>query len=568
MKRDAINNGRKGKQRILIVGGVAGGASCAARLRRLSEEVEITIFERGPYVSFANCGLPYYVGNVITDEKDLLVATPQLFRSRFNIDVRVQSDVQTIDRERCEIEVRNIHTGEAYREGYDVLVLAPGALPIRPPLPGIDLPGIHTLRTIPDSRQIREWIVEREVKRAIVVGGGFIGLEMAENLTKRGISVTIIEMLPQVMPSIDPEMAILIQDCLVTNGVSLCLDDAVAGFVHNNDGRAISVATKSGENYEADMVLLAIGVRPEVTLARQAGLEIGAMGGVRVDDHMCTSDDRIWAVGDAVEVRDFITGEWTLVPLAGPANRQGRVAADSILGRDVRFRGVQTTAVCRVFNMTIATTGVSEKVLQRSGISSQLSQYEKIYLHPGHHVGYYPGARPMSIKLIFSTRDGTVLGAQAVGEEGVDKRIDVIAMAIQRGSTVYDLEQAELCYAPQFGAAKDPVNIAGMIAANVLRGDAPVAHWEEDALQQSCIIDVREPGEFALGHIEGAINIPLGVLRDRMEELPRNREILCYCAVGQRSYYASRALRQNGFKARNISGGMRTYVTKKPPGNR
>ena len=568
MKQDAVNNGRKGKQRILIVGGVAGGASCAARLRRLSEEVEITIFERGPYVSFANCGLPYYVGDVITDERDLLVATPQLFRSRFNIDVRVQSDVQTIDQEACEIEVRNIQTGEVYREGYDVLVLAPGALPIRPPLPGIDLPGIHTLRTIPDSRQIREWIVEREVKRAIVVGGGFIGLEMAENLTKRGISVTIIEMLPQVMPSIDPEMAILIQDCLVTNGVSLCLDDAVAGFVHNNDGRAISVATKSGENYEADMVLLAIGVRPEVTLARQAGLEIGAMGGVRVDDHMCTSDDRIWAVGDAVEVRDFITGEWTLVPLAGPANRQGRVAADSILGRDVRFRGVQTTAVCRVFNMTIATTGVSEKVLQRSGISSQLSQYEKIYLHPGHHVGYYPGARPMSIKLIFSTRDGTVLGAQAVGEEGVDKRIDVIAMAIQRGSTVYDLEQAELCYAPQFGAAKDPVNIAGMIAANVLRGDAPVAHWEEDALQQSCIIDVREPGEFALGHIEGAINIPLGVLRDRMEELPRNREILCYCAVGQRSYYASRALRQNGFKARNISGGMRTYVTKKPPGNR
>ena len=568
MKRDAINNGRKGKQRILIVGGVAGGASCAARLRRLSEEVEITIFERGPYVSFANCGLPYYVGNVITDERDLLVATPQLFRSRFNIDVRVQSDVQTIDRERCEIEVRNIHTGEAYREGYDVLVLAPGALPIRPPLPGIDLPGIHTLRTIPDSRQIREWIVEREVKRAIVVGGGFIGLEMAENLTKRGISVTIIEMLPQVMPSIDPEMAILIQDCLVTNGVSLCLDDAVAGFVHNNDGRAISVATKSGENYEADMVLLAIGVRPEVTLARQAGLEIGAMGGVRVDDHMCTSDDRIWAVGDAVEVRDFITGEWTLVPLAGPANRQGRIAADAILGRDVRFRGVQATAVCRVFNMTIAATGISEKVLQRVGINSELKQYEKIYLHPGHHVGYYPGARPMTIKLIFSSRDGTVLGAQAVGEEGVDKRIDVIAMAIQRGSTVYDLEQAELCYAPQFGAAKDPVNIAGMIAANVLRGDAPVAHWEEDALRQSCIIDVREPGEFALGHIEGAINIPLGVLRDRMEELPRDREILCYCAVGQRSYYASRALRQNGFKARNISGGMRTYVTKKPPGNR
>jgi NADPH-dependent 2,4-dienoyl-CoA reductase/sulfur reductase-like enzyme/rhodanese-related sulfurtransferase len=568
MKRDAINNGQKGKQRILIVGGVAGGASCAARLRRLSEEVEITIFERGPYVSFANCGLPYYVGNVITDERDLLIATPQLFRSRFNIDIRVQSDVQAIDRERCEIEVRNIQKGEVYREGYDVLVLAPGASPIRPPLPGIDLPGIHTLRTIPDSRQIREWIVEREVKRAIVVGGGFIGLEMAENLTKRGISVTIIEMLSQVMPAIDPEIAILIQDHLITNGVSLCLDDAVAGFVHNNDGSAISVSTKSGENYETDMVLLAIGVRPEVMLARQAGLEIGALGGVRVDDHMCTSDERIWAVGDAVEVRDFITGEWTLVPLAGPANRQGRIAADAIFGRDVRFRGVQATAVCRVFNMTVAATGVSEKVLQRSGICSQLKQYEKIYLHPGHHVGYYPGARPMTIKLIFSSRDGTVLGAQAVGEEGVDKRIDVIAMAIQRGSTVYDLEQAELCYAPQFGAAKDPVNIAGMIAANVLRGDAPVAHWEEDALRQSGVIDVREPGEFALGHVEGAINIPLGVLRERMEELPRDREILCYCEVGQRSYYASRALRQNGFKARNISGGMRTYEAKKPPENR
>ena len=568
MKQDAVNNGRKGKQRILIVGGVAGGASCAARLRRLSEEVEITIFERGPYVSFANCGLPYYVGDVITDEKDLLVATPQLFRSRFNIDVRVQSDVQTIDRERCEIEVRNIQTGEVYREGYDVLVLAPGALPIRPPLPGIDLPGIHTLRTIPDSRQIREWIVEREVKRAIVVGGGFIGVEMAENLTKRGISVTIIEMLPQVMPAIDPEMAILIQDCLITNGVALCLDDAVAGFVHNNNGNTISVSTKSGENYETDMVLLAIGVRPELTLASQAGLEIGALGGVRVDDHMRTSDERIWAVGDAVEVRDFITGEWTLVPLAGPANRQGRIAADAILGRDVRFRGVQATAVCRVFNMTIAATGISEKVLQRDGINSELKQYEKIYLHPGHHVGYYPGARPMTIKLIFSLRDGTVLGAQAVGEEGVDKRIDVIAMAIQQGSTVYDLEEAELCYAPQFGAAKDPVNIAGMIAANVLRGDAPVAHWEEDALRQSGVIDVREPGEYALGHVEGAVNIPLGLLRDRMEELPRDREILCYCAVGQRSYYASRALRQNGFKARNISGGMRTYVTKNPPGNR
>jgi NADPH-dependent 2,4-dienoyl-CoA reductase/sulfur reductase-like enzyme/rhodanese-related sulfurtransferase len=550
---------RPGEPRILIVGGVAGGASCAARARRLSEKAEIIIFERGPYVSFANCGLPYYVGDVITDERDLLIATPELFRKRFNIEVRVRSEVRSIDREKHEIEVKNGEMGKVYRERYDALVLAPGAAPVRPSIPGIDLPGIFSLRTIPDSRQIRDQIAARKANRAVVVGGGFIGLEMTENLVRRGLSVTIVEMLPQVMPPVDPEMAVPIQEHLIANGVSLCLGDAVAGFEQNPEKNTISVITKSGRRYVCDIVLLAIGVRPEITLAREAGLEIGGLGGIRVDDQMRTSDGRIWAIGDAVEARDFVSGEWSLVPLAGVANRQGRLAADVILGREARFRGVQGTMACKVFDIAVAATGLSEKSLHRRKLSGRGQHYEKVYLHPGHHANYYPGAKPITMKLIFSTEDGKVLGAQAVGEEGVEKRIDVIAMAIQEGATVFDLEEAELCYAPQFGAAKDPVNIAGMIAANALRGDAPVAHWADAKSPQSYVLDVREPEEFALGHIEGAHNIPLNSLRGRMSELPRDREILVYCVVGQRSYYASRALRLDGFPARNISGGMKTY---------
>jgi NADPH-dependent 2,4-dienoyl-CoA reductase/sulfur reductase-like enzyme/rhodanese-related sulfurtransferase len=550
---------RPGEPRILIVGGVAGGASCAARARRLSEKAEIIIFERGPYVSFANCGLPYYVGDVITDERDLLIATPELFRKRFNIEVRVRSEVRSIDREKHEIEVKNGEMGKVYRERYDALVLAPGAAPVRPSIPGIDLPGIFSLRTIPDSRQIRDQIAARKANRAVVVGGGFIGLEMTENLVRRGLSVTIVEMLPQVMPPVDPEMAVPIQEHLIANGVSLCLGDAVAGFEQNPEKNTISVITKSGRRYVCDMVLLAIGVRPEITLAREAGLEIGGLGGIRVDDQMRTSDGRIWAIGDAVEARDFVSGEWSLVPLAGVANRQGRLAADVILGREARFRGVQGTMACKVFDIAVAATGLSEKSLRRRKLSGRGQHYEKVYLHPGHHANYYPGAKPITMKLIFSTEDGKVLGAQAVGEEGVEKRIDVIAMAIQKGATVFDLEEAELCYAPQFGAAKDPVNIAGMIAANALRGDGPVAHWADAKSPQSYVLDVREPEEFALGHIEGAHNVPLNSLRGRMSELPRDREILVYCVVGQRSYYASRALRLDGFPARNISGGMKTY---------
>jgi NADPH-dependent 2,4-dienoyl-CoA reductase/sulfur reductase-like enzyme/rhodanese-related sulfurtransferase len=546
------------RTRILIVGGVAGGASCATRARRLSEKAEIIIFERGPYVSFANCGLPYYVGDIITEEENLIVATPSLFRERFNIEVRTQSNVIAIDRGKQEIEVEDLRTTAIYREKYDALVLAPGATPIRPPLPGIELRGIYSLRTIPDSRDIRTWITESNARRAVIVGGGFLGLEMAENLVKRGISVTIIEMQDHVMPSLDYEMVTPIHDHLNANGVSLHLGDAVTGF-KQDDEHNLNVNTESGKTFKADLVILAIGVRPEITLARSAGLEIGERGGIRVNDQMKTSDDHIWAVGDAVEVRDFISGEWTVLALAGPANRQGRIAAGTILGRDFTFRGVQATSVCGVFGITVASTGLTENTLIRLNKAGRNMDYEKVYLYPGHHVSYYPGASQIAMKMVFSTKDGRVLGAQAVGREGVDKRIDVVSMAIQNNATVFDLEESELCYAPQYGAAKDPINVAGMIAANDLRGDAPLAHWEDIKDTDAFILDVRNQSEYVSGHVDGALNIPLNELRTHMHELPSERQIWAYCGVGQRSYYAARALRLNQFNARNLSGGIHTY---------
>ena len=542
------------QKRILIVGGVAGGASCAARARRLSETAKITMFERGPFVSFANCGLPYYVGDVITDEKKLLVADADLFRQRFNIDVRLEHEVMAIDRAAQRITVKHRPTGELYQEDYDALVLAPGAAPIRPPLPGIDLPGIFALRTIPDSRRIREWITAHQVKQAVIVGGGFIGLEMAENLLHRDIAVTLIEAQSQVMAPLDPEMVAPVHDQLRSHGINLCLGDSVTQFAPGAPG-SLEISTQSGVTHSAELVILGIGVRPETTLAKAAGLEIGDRGGIRVNDQMQTSDRHIWAVGDAVEVKDFVTGEWTTIPLAGPANRQGRIAADVIFGRHSQFRGVQGTSVCGAFGLAIAATGANEKTLKRLGWD-----YGKVYLHPGHHVGYYPNARPIDLKLLFSQPDGRILGAQAVGQEGTEKRIDVIAMALQTGATVFDLEEAELCYAPQFGAAKDPVNMAGMIAANALRGDAPLVHWSQLAeLGDGLLLDVRSESEFAAGHVAGAVNIPLTELRDRLAELNPDQAIWVYCQVGQRAYYATRSLRLNGLKAFNLSGGFKTY---------
>jgi NADPH-dependent 2,4-dienoyl-CoA reductase/sulfur reductase-like enzyme/rhodanese-related sulfurtransferase len=551
-------------RRVLIVGGVAGGASCATRLRRLCETAEIIVFDRGPYVSFANCGLPYYVGNVIRDEAKLLVATPQLFRSRFNIEVRTENEVLAIDREKQQIEVREVGTGRIYRESYDVLVLSPGAQPIRPPLPGIDLPGIFALRTIPDSRRIRAWLEERNARRAVVVGGGFIGLEMAENLAQRGLEVTIVEMAPQLMPPLDPEMAEYVSRHARLHLAQLHLGDSVCSFEEatgSNGAGALLVRTTSGAAFPADVVILAIGVRPEVNLARDAGLEIGPRGGIHVDDQMRTSDPAIWAVGDAVEVRDYVVHDLSLVPLAGPANRQGRIAADVICGRPARFRGVQGTAICGFFGLTAALTGATEKSLRRAGIDD----YQAVYLHPGHHVGYYPGAKPIHLKLLFRKSDGRVLGAQAIGEEGVERRIDIISMAIQKEATVFDLEEAEFCYAPQFGAAKDPVNVAGMVAANVTRGDVELASWPRLEEQDGhFLLDVREPGEFDVARIPGAVNIPLGQLRERIHELPRDREIWVNCGVGQRAYYACRLLDQHGYRARNLSGGYQTYQARTP----
>lgn len=543
-----MNQGR----RVLIIGGVAGGASCAARLRRLDESLEIVVLDRGPYVSFANCGLPYYVGNVIRDEAKLLVASPELFQERFNIDVRTFHNVLSVDRRAHAITVENTKTGSRSVEPYDVLVLSPGAAPLRPSLPGLDLPGVFSLRTIPDSRQIRDWLETRAVERAAVIGGGFIGLEMAENLAHRGLKVSLIEAAPQVMPPLDSEMASYVETHLRERGVELHLNNPLAGVEQIPGG--LRVLTESGAAVEAGIVILAIGVRPESDLAREAGLELGERGGIRVDARMRTSDPDIYAVGDVVEMKDVLTGEPVFVPLAGPANRQGRIAADAICGRDAKFRGVQGTAVCGVFGLTVAMTGCTEKALRRLG----REDFEAVYLHPGHHVAYYPGAKPIHLKLICERGSGRLLGAQAVGAEGVERRIDVISMALQMGATVFDLEEAELCYAPQYGAAKDPVNVAGMIAANVLRGDAALASWRAPS-GGAFYLDVREPDEFARGHLPGAVNVPLGQLRERHSELPKDREIRVNCGVGQRSYYAVRFLRQLGYDARNLPGGYQTW---------
>lgn len=541
-------------KRVLIVGGVAGGASCAARTRRLDENAEIILFDRGPYVSFANCGLPYHVGDVIKRESDLLVTSPTLLLQYFNIEVRTENEVTAIDRDRREIEVRELATGRLYRERYDALVLAPGASPVRPALPGIDLPGIHVLRTIPDSRRIREWIGAEDPRHAVIVGGGFIGLEMAENLLNRGIEVTIVEMLEQLMPLLDAEMAEPVCRHLEEKRINVELGDGVAAFEPGAEGGLV-VKTQSGAAFPADLVILSVGVKPETTLAKAAGLELGELGGIRVDESMRTSDPSIWAVGDAVEVRDVVTGQWRLAPLAGPANRQGRTAADVICGRKAKFRGVQGTSICGCLGLSIALTGASEKQLRRAGVTG----YEVVYLHPHSHADYYPGAKRVHMKLVFASEDGRILGAQAVGEQGVDKRIDVISMAIQKQATIFDLEECELCYAPQFGAAKDPVNLAGMIAANVLRGDMPLADWRELPNTKALIVDVREPHEYNADHIDGANNLPLSQLRQRYKELPLDREIWISCAIGQRSYYAVRFLLQNGFNVRGLPGGIITY---------
>ncbi len=552
--------------KVIIVGGVAGGASCAARLRRLDEKAEILLLERGPYVSYANCGLPYHIGGTIEKESSLLVSTEQRFREFFNVDCRPLCEVIGISKENKTVEIKNHRTGEVTTEKYDKLVLSPGAAPIRPPLPGIDLPGIFSVRTVPDAKNIREWLDRDSLntgmneyagantlakpKTAVVVGGGFIGLEMVENLIHRGLNVTLIEKLNQVMPPLDIEMARLVKRYLEKHGVKVALNDGVAGFKQTADG-GLEVLTESGKQYPAHIVILAIGVRPETTLAKAAGLELGKRGGIRVDDQMRTSNPDIFAVGDAVEVKDFVTGQWTLIPLAGPANRQGRIVADVLCGRDSRYRGTQGTSICKLFNAAIAQTGASEKLLKQLGETD----FEKIFIYPNSHAGYYPDAKLLVTKVIFRKSDGKLLGAQVLGEDGVPKRIDSYAMAIQMGCTIYDLEESELCYAPPYSSAKDPVNFAGMVAADVLRGDMPICHWDSIP-ENSFILDVRYPPELEVETVPGAVNIPLPMLRSRLNELPKDREILVFCRSAQRAYYSTRLLLQNGFKVRNLSGGL------------
>ena len=559
---------RKQVMKVIIVGGVAGGASCAARLRRLDEKAEIVMVERGPYVSYANCGLPYHVGGVIEKESSLIVASEQFFRKAFAIDARTNCEAIAISPKKKTVDLRNVTTGELTTESYDKLVLSPGASSVHPPLPGIDLPGIFHVRTVPDVKKIREWIEKgttflagmynysgiqmlKPTRRAVVVGGGFIGLEMAENLVHLGFDVTLIQKLPQLLGPIDPEIARLVEGHVRRNGVKLALNDGVTGFTQL-EGGALNVQTTAGKSYPADVVILAIGVRPDTKLAKTAGLEIGERGGIRVDDHMRTSDPDIFAVGDAIEVKDFVTGHWSLIALAGPANRQGRIAADVIAGRNSRYRGTQGTSIIGLFGGAVAWTGASEKMLKKIGDTD----FEKLYLFPNSHAGYYPGAKMLGLKVIFRKSDGRLLGAQALGEDGpaVDKRISALALAIQMKATVYDLEEAELCYAPQFGSAKDPVNFAGMVAADVLHGDMPLSHW--DSLDGAFLLDVREAVELAVESVPGAVNIPMGQLRSRLSELPRDREIHVICRSAQRAYYATRVLLQNGFKAKNISGGM------------
>ncbi|MHA1303067.1 MAG: FAD-dependent oxidoreductase [Candidatus Heimdallarchaeaceae archaeon] len=544
-------------KKVVIIGGVAGGASTAARYRRLDEFAEITILERGPYVSFANCGLPYYVGKVITEHESLVLMTPQSFKDKFNIDVRILNEAIAIDRENKKVKVKDHKEGKEYELEYDYLVLSPGAEPIKPPFEGLDKVPVFTLRNIPDMEKIYEFIEKNNPTTAAVIGGGYIGLEMAENLSHRGIRVKIIELLDQVLPTLDREMAQFVHNELVLNRLKLVLGDGVAGFDIGEDGEGkYVVITQSGRKIGTDLIILSIGVRPDTHLAKECGLEVNERGYIVVNERMQTSDPNIYAVGDAIQIKHFITGEYTSVPLAGPANRQGRIAADNMAGRDSKYKGAIGTAVLKVFSKTVAQTGLTEKQVSKLGID-----YEKIYVHPKNHAGYYPNPEEISFKLIYD-KDGKILGAQAVGGPGTEKRIDVIATTIYFGGTVYDLQDLELCYAPPFGCARDCVNMAGFVASNVHMGDVKIWHWhdaEKVKEEDATIIDVRGPDMHEAGHLPGAINIPIGQLRSRLNEIPKDKPVYVHCQVGFTSYLAYRILQNHGYDVRNLTGGYKTY---------
>jgi NADPH-dependent 2,4-dienoyl-CoA reductase/sulfur reductase-like enzyme/rhodanese-related sulfurtransferase len=541
--------------KLLIVGGVAGGASAAARARRLDERAQIILFERGPYISFANCGLPYHIGNVIARRSQLLIMPPEAFRTRTGVDVRTLHEVVEIRREEKKVGVLDRNSGEMYLETYDKLILATGSSPIRPPIPGADDPDVMQLWTLSDMDRIVAR-VERQAKRAVVVGGGFIGLEVAENLRERGLDVTIVEMLAQVLPSLDLEMAQPLAGELGRAGVRLALGRRVVE-IHRPSGEEtvepeLHVLLDDGAELEADFVVMSVGVRPNSELAQAAGLQLSDRHGVLVNEHLRTSDPDIYAVGDVVAVREIVTGQLAQIPLAGPANRQGRIAADNALGRRRVYPGTLGTAVVKVFEKTAASVGPTERRLKSSGVS-----YQKVYVHPFSNATYYPGAGQMILKLLFDP-EGKILGAQIVGDKGVDKRIDVIATAMLGGLDVFGLEALELGYAPPYGAARDPVNVAGMVAADTVRGDTTPVYVEQIP-EGAFLLDVRQPEESAEGTVPGAVMIPLGQLRDRLSELPRDRQIVTCCRVGLRGYLAERILKQHGFQAANLSGGLHTW---------
>ncbi|KLV08834.1 CoA-disulfide reductase [Photobacterium aquae] len=552
--------------KILIIGGVAGGASAAARARRLSEDAEIIMFERGHFVSFANCGLPYHISGDIKDRSKLLLQTPESFLARFNVDVRVMNEVIAIDRQNKTVTVKNLVDGSEYSETYDFLLLSPGAGPVIPPIPGIYNPLTHSLRNIPDMDRIIQTLQSNKPKHATVVGGGFIGLEMMEAFHQLGINTTLIEMADQVMTPVDREMAGFAHAEIRDKGVDLKLGTALTAVEYqisdqdsqpDNTGH-LSLTLSNGETLITDILIMAVGVRPETKLAQDAGLQIGELGGIYTNDMMQTSDPAIYAVGDAVEEKDFVTGAQTLVPLAGPANRQGRMAADNMLGRSETYQGTQGTAICKIFDLAVASTGKNEKQLKRDGIA-----YEKVYVHTASHASYYPGAETVSFKMLFDPQSGKIFGAQAVGKDGVDKRIDVMAVAQRAGMTVEQLQHLELTYAPPYGSAKDVINQAAFVATNIIKGDSTPIHFDEiDKLNDNqLLLDVRNPGELKnMGFIDGAINIPVDQLRQCMDELPKDKEIIIYCAVGLRGNVAYRQLVNNGYKARNLIGGYRTYT--------
>ncbi|MCS7468030.1 FAD-dependent oxidoreductase [Stieleria sp. ICT_E10.1] len=536
--------------KIVIIGGVAGGASAAARARRLSDQAEIIVLERGHHPSFANCGMPYYVGGEIKSRDKLLVAPIEMLRQRHRLDIRTRSEVVALELAEKRVRVRDLESGNEYSERYDKLIIATGASAFRPPIEGIDGPRVLALRDLADADRMHQSATSG-ASHAVVVGAGFIGIEVAENLVRRGIRTTIVELGGQILPPWDREMMVPLEDHLREMGVGLRLNESAQRFIDSPQG--LKIELQSGASIDADFAAICIGVRPESRLAADAGIACGSRGGIVVNDHMQTNNPDVYAVGDVIEVTDFVTKKPAQIPLAGPANRQGRIAADHLFGRPSTYRGTQGTAVVGVFGKVAAMTGQSEKALRREG-----SRYEKIYIHPTDHAGYYPGAEGMTLKLLFDPDGGAILGAQCVGGNGVDKRIDVIAMAIQAGLTVEDLEESELCYAPQFGHAKDPINMAGFVAAGVLRGDQPIVHVDtlsDKSRGPAFLLDVRSEAEFAAGHLPGAVNLPIEQLRERLGEVPRDRTITAYCKVGQRGYLATRVLLQHGFDAANLSGG-------------